>query len=189
MNYRVEIRQVSAAQGTGIELVARKLAKNSKNIDQQAKLTLPADSLAKRWIIPRKSRPLARAAHLLKVVVPPYASPSDCGRQLPTADLVPAPNIRFRPARRVKVTVPAMDYHREPGKHDTRNARPCAFCMRADLDFQKRKPIDQVVSTGIGDTAASHLTEEGFIRHRMAELRNLASRMGHPIAEQPSAAA
>ena len=82
-----------------------------------------------------------------------------------------------------------MDYHRKPGKQDTRNARPCAYCQQTDNDFLQRRSSDQMVVCGLRDVASAHLTEEGFLRHRMLELRILAARLGTPILFDPSVAA
>ena len=82
-----------------------------------------------------------------------------------------------------------MDYHRESSKHDTRSARPCTFCQLSDPAFPKRKPVDQMIACGQMESARAHVTEEGFLRHRMAELRQLAARLGQPIDVSPSAAA
>lgn len=82
-----------------------------------------------------------------------------------------------------------MDYHRKSSKHDTRSAHPCAFCQLSDPDFSARKAVDQMIVCGQTESARAHLTEEGFLRHRMAELRHLAARMGTPIQVTNSAAA
>ena len=31
-------------------------------------------------------------------------------------------------------------------RSDTRSGRPCEFCMQVDPNFNKRKPMDQIVS-------------------------------------------
>ena len=82
-----------------------------------------------------------------------------------------------------------MDYHRQSGKQDTRNSRSCSFCQQADPDFSQRRAADQAVLCGHSDSAAAHVTEEGFLRHRMVELRNMAARHGSPIQVHPNVAA
>lgn len=63
-------------------------------------------------------------------------------------------------------------FHRKSqGKgKDTPTGRDCQFCYRADPDFTKRDPMDRLVLSKFDDTAAAHLTEDGYIRHRIAEL-------------------
>jgi hypothetical protein len=70
----------------------------------------------------------------------------------------------------IKVT---MDlFHRKlQGKgKDTPTGRDCQFCCRADPDFTKRDPMDRLVLSKLDDTAAAHITEDGYVRHRIAEL-------------------
>jgi len=55
-------------------------------------------------------------------------------------------------------------YHGTP-THDTCTARACAFCRQADPEFSARPPLDQLVTRA--DTANGHITEEGYIRHRL----------------------
>ena len=63
-------------------------------------------------------------------------------------------------------------FHRETrGKgKDTPSGRDCEFCYRVDPDFSKRDPMDRLVRSQLGDTASAHLTEDGYIRHRIGEL-------------------
>ena len=61
-------------------------------------------------------------------------------------------------------------FHREP-LSDTRTGRDCAFCQQIDQDFARRKPLDRFVKDC--DTAAGHVTEEGYLRHRIMELKIL----------------
>ncbi len=61
-------------------------------------------------------------------------------------------------------------YHRSLKGHDTRNGRECYFCRLSDPDFEKRKPQDRLVQWQQSDNASAHLTEDGYVRHRMAEL-------------------
>jgi hypothetical protein len=63
-------------------------------------------------------------------------------------------------------------FHRKlQGKgKDTPTGRDCQFCHRVDPDFTKRDPMDRLVLSKLDDTAAAHLTEDGYVKHRIAEL-------------------
>jgi hypothetical protein len=61
-------------------------------------------------------------------------------------------------------------FHRQP-TFDTRTSRACAFCQQMDVNFTRRDPLDQLVKDS--DTAGGHITEEGYLRHRIAELKIL----------------
>ena len=61
-------------------------------------------------------------------------------------------------------------------RFDTRSSRPCAFCKEHDPKFRERRPSDQMVATNRKHTASAHLTEDGYVRHRMIELERMASR-------------
>jgi hypothetical protein len=65
-------------------------------------------------------------------------------------------------------------FHRKSqGKgKDTPTGRDCQFCYRVDPDFTKRDPMDRLVLWQLEDTAAAHLTEDGYVKHRIAELLN-----------------
>lgn len=54
-------------------------------------------------------------------------------------------------------------------QQDTCTARDCQFCRQSDPDFGKRETMDRVVSSK-NDTAAAHLTENGYVKHRMLEV-------------------
>jgi len=62
-------------------------------------------------------------------------------------------------------------FHRPPQRSDVRTGRDCRFCSQADADFAKRNPMDRLVASQLGDVASAHLTEEGHVQHRLAELR------------------
>ena len=62
-------------------------------------------------------------------------------------------------------------------RFEVRSSRPCEFCRELDPQFPHRHPLDQVVGVSRQNTAAAHLTEDGYIRHRMVELNRLASRL------------
>jgi len=61
-------------------------------------------------------------------------------------------------------------------RFDTRSSRPCEFCRELDPQFRQRRPADQMVATSRKATASAHLTEDGYVRHRMLELRRITSR-------------
>ncbi len=67
-------------------------------------------------------------------------------------------------------------------RFELRSSRPCEFCKELDPQFPHRHPADQVVSFNRKSTASAHLTEDGYIRHRMVELNRLASRMPRNVA-------
>ena len=69
-----------------------------------------------------------------------------------------------------------MDQFHRTCTGDTPTSRPCAFCQQSDVNFDNRSQLDQLVVGA--DKAAAHITEEGHIRHRLAELRLLRSRVG-----------
>ncbi len=61
-------------------------------------------------------------------------------------------------------------------RFDTRSSRPCEFCREFDPKFRERRPLDQMVGTNRKHTASAHLTEDGYVRHRILELTRIASR-------------
>jgi hypothetical protein len=61
-------------------------------------------------------------------------------------------------------------------RFDTRSSRPCEFCRDLDPQFLQRRPLDQMVATSRKAIASAHLTEDGYVRHRMLELRRISSR-------------
>jgi hypothetical protein len=60
---------------------------------------------------------------------------------------------------------------------EARSSRPCEFCKELDPQFPHRHPLDQMVGLSRKSTASAHLTEDGYVRHRMVELSRLAARM------------
>lgn len=60
-------------------------------------------------------------------------------------------------------------------RFDTRSSRLCEFCRELDPKFSTRCPLDQMVATTRKATAAAHLTEDGYVRHRILELRRIAA--------------
>jgi len=67
-------------------------------------------------------------------------------------------------------------------RFDTRSSRPCEFCRELDPKFLQRSALDQMVATNRKHTAGAHLTEDGYVRHRMLELSRIASRTPRPAA-------
>ncbi len=61
-------------------------------------------------------------------------------------------------------------------RFDTRSSRLCEFCRELDPHFPQRRPADQMVATSRKATASAHVTEDGYVRHRMLELRQIVSR-------------
>lgn len=57
-----------------------------------------------------------------------------------------------------------------------RSGRLCEFCREFDAKFPERHPLDQLVARNRKPNASAHLTEDGYVRHRMLELRRIASR-------------
>jgi hypothetical protein len=45
-----------------------------------------------------------------------------------------------------------------------------------DPHFPQRSPLDQMVAARRKASASAHLTEDGYVRHRMIELRRMSSR-------------
>jgi hypothetical protein len=59
-------------------------------------------------------------------------------------------------------------YHRQIQHRDSRAGRDCKFCSEFDPEFAKRSPIDRWVE--LDDSAKSHLSENGHVRHRLFEI-------------------
>lgn len=76
--------------------------------------------------------------------------------------------------------------HRKPQHSDTRTGRDCRFCHRLDPEFSSRKPMDRWVVKELDDTASAHLTEDGYVKHRMLEM---AVRFGAQLEPLKSGAA
>ena len=64
-------------------------------------------------------------------------------------------------------------YHRQQLHKDYRTGRDCQFCLQFDPDFTTRNPIDRTVQEDSEDSAASHLSENGHVRHRISEISRL----------------
>jgi hypothetical protein len=61
-------------------------------------------------------------------------------------------------------------------RFDTRSSRICQFCRERDPQFSGRRPLDQMVAMTRKDVASAHLTEDGYVRHRVLELRQMVER-------------
>jgi len=53
--------------------------------------------------------------------------------------------------------------------------RDCRFCQTMDPNFASRKPIDRLVHAQLEDTASAHLSEDGYVSHRLVELARMAA--------------
>jgi hypothetical protein len=60
-------------------------------------------------------------------------------------------------------------------RFDTRSSRPCEFCRAHDAQFPQRRALDQMVASSRKATASAHLTEDGYVRHRVLELRRITA--------------
>jgi hypothetical protein len=76
--------------------------------------------------------------------------------------------------------------HRKQQQKDTRTGRDCRFCHQLDPEFGSRTPMDRWVVSELDDTASAHLSEDGYVKHRMLEM---AMRFGARIAPLKSGAA
>ena len=63
--------------------------------------------------------------------------------------------------------------HRKNPAFDPKIGRDCRFCQKLDPQFNQRNPIDKRVQETMGDTAAAHLTEDGYVKHRLTELARM----------------
>ncbi len=55
-------------------------------------------------------------------------------------------------------------------QQDTRTGRDCQFCRQSDPDFGERNAMDKLVGSKHEDTAAAHISENGYVRHLMLEI-------------------
>jgi len=69
-----------------------------------------------------------------------------------------------------------MSFHREHPFSEHRNTRTCGFCAERDPKFSQRKFEDRLVRHNAGDVAASHISEDGHVLHRMMEVTLLQQR-------------
>jgi len=54
---------------------------------------------------------------------------------------------------------------------DTRTGQDCEFCRDFDPNFEIRETPDRLVTPRGNNTAAAHLTENGYVQHRALEIR------------------
>ena len=57
--------------------------------------------------------------------------------------------------------------HQESGA-----GRDCRFCRQSEADFEKRAPIDRLICAKHEDVATGHVSENGYIRHRILEIES-----------------
>jgi hypothetical protein len=60
-------------------------------------------------------------------------------------------------------------------RFDVRSSRPCEFCRQLDSQFHRRRPLDQMIACSRQAVASAHLTEDGYVKHRIMELARRAS--------------
>ena len=60
-------------------------------------------------------------------------------------------------------------------RFEVRSCKPCEFCKELDPQFPHRHPADQMVGASRRSVASAHLTEDGYVQHRILELGQLAS--------------
>jgi hypothetical protein len=56
-------------------------------------------------------------------------------------------------------------------RHETRTGRECQFCRNSDPNFGIRELQDRLVTSKGNDSAAAHMTENGYAQHRALEVR------------------
>lgn len=62
-----------------------------------------------------------------------------------------------------------------------RAGKVCSYCKDLDPTFLTRPALDQLVA-GVNHTANAHVTEDGYVRHRMIELGQLTLRRAKTTA-------
>ena len=67
-------------------------------------------------------------------------------------------------------------------RFEVRSCRPCEFCKELDPQFPHRHPMDQLIGANRKNTASAHLTEDGYVRHRIVELDRLVSGAPRSVA-------
>jgi len=55
-------------------------------------------------------------------------------------------------------------------RQESRTGHDCQFCRQSDPDFEKRAPMDKVISSKHEDVATGHVSENGYVRHRLLEI-------------------
>jgi hypothetical protein len=75
--------------------------------------------------------------------------------------------------------------HIDPAKakllDSIRAGKLCSYCQDLDPSFTSRPALDQLVA-GINHSAHAHVTEDGYVRHRMIELGQLTLRRAKTAA-------
>ena len=54
---------------------------------------------------------------------------------------------------------------------------------QSDPEFEKRTPLDRLVRSERNDTATAHMSENGYVKHRLLEMD---VRVGFPLFNIPS---
>ncbi len=67
--------------------------------------------------------------------------------------------------------------HVDPAARKRFENTPCEFCREVDPHFSQRRPMDQLVVPNRESVASAHLTEDGYVRHRIFELNRITARM------------
>jgi hypothetical protein len=67
---------------------------------------------------------------------------------------------------------------------DIRTGRDCQFCRQSDPEFEKRNALDRLVRSERNHTATAHMSENGYIKHRLLEID---VGVGLPLSNTPSA--
>jgi hypothetical protein len=53
---------------------------------------------------------------------------------------------------------------------ETRTGENCKFCLSSDPEFATRRPMDKVVLSRQNGAASAHMSENGYILHRLLEI-------------------
>lgn len=61
-------------------------------------------------------------------------------------------------------------FHRKPQHGEPRAGKDRQFCQSLDPDFGKRIPMDKLVYAELDGDATAHMTEDGYVRHRILEI-------------------
>jgi len=61
-------------------------------------------------------------------------------------------------------------FHRKSEGSDTRTGHDSPFCLHTAPLPAKPTPTDPLVTSQRDDTPSGHLTEDGYVNHRLAEL-------------------
>lgn len=69
-----------------------------------------------------------------------------------------------------------MTFHRDREPQERLDTCACAFCGERDPNFRERRVEDQLVRGSAAHVAASHITEDGHVYHRMLEVAMMQRR-------------